>query len=59
MALAVEDALALPDGEGELLASDVEDLGVGVVDAGSETASRITADCPAGTVRAADVVAGG
>ena len=34
-------------------------LGFGVVDAGSETASRMTAGWPAGTARAADVVAGG
>ena len=57
VALAVEDALVLADGEAELVALDVEVLGV--VDAGSETASRMIADCPSGTARAADVVAGG
>ncbi len=59
VALAVEDALVLADGEAELVALDVEVLGLGVVDAGSETASRMIADCPSGTARAADVVAGG
>jgi hypothetical protein len=57
VAVAVEEALALADGEEELL--DLVALGFGDADAGSETASRMTAGWPAGTVRAADLVAGG
>ena len=54
MALAVVEALALADGDAEPL-----DLGLGLLATGSETASRMTAGWPAGTARAADVVAGG
>jgi hypothetical protein len=57
VALAVEEVLALADGEAEL--PDLVALGFGDVDAGSETESRMTAGWPAGTARAADVVAGG
>jgi hypothetical protein len=53
-ALAVAEALVLAEGEAELLA-----FFLGAFDTGSEATSRTTAVWPAGTVRAADVAAGG
>ena len=57
VALGVAEALVLPDGDGELL--DLAALDLGALDDESEAASRTTTDRPAGTVRAAEVVAGG
>jgi hypothetical protein len=54
-ALAVAEALVLADGEAELL----ELAFLGVLDIGSEATSRTTTVWPAGTVRAAEVAAGG
>ncbi len=62
VALAVADWLALAEGDGELLdlaADDLVALGLGVLAEESETASRTTAAWPAGTDRAAEVLAGG
>lgn len=55
VALAAAEVLVLAEGEAEPL--DVAFLGV--VDIGSEATSRTTAVWPAGTVRAAEVAAGG
>ena len=54
-ALAVAEVLVLAEGEAELL----DFLVLGVFDIGSEATSRTTAVWPAGTVRAAEVAAGG
>jgi hypothetical protein len=54
-ALAVAEALVLAEGEAELL----ELAFFGVLDIGSEATSRTTTVWPAGTVRAAEVAAGG
>lgn len=54
-ALAVAEVLVLAEGEAELL----DFLVLGVFDSGSEATSRTTAVWPAGTVRAAEVAAGG
>jgi hypothetical protein len=62
VALAVADWLALAEGDGELLDLALEDLvalGLGVLAEESETASRTMAVWPAGTDRAAEVLAGG
>jgi hypothetical protein len=62
VALAVADWLALAEGEGELLdlaVADLVALGLGDLAEESETASRTIAVWPAGTVRAAEVLAGG
>jgi hypothetical protein len=56
-AFAVAEALVLAEGEAELL--DLAFLVLGVFDTGSEATSRTTAVWPAGTVRAAEVAAGG
>ena len=62
LALAVADWLALAEGDGELLDLALDDLvalGLGVLAEESETASRTIAVWPAGTDRAAEVLAGG
>jgi hypothetical protein len=56
-AFALAEALVLAEGEAELL--DLAFLVLGVFDTGSEATSRTTAVWPAGTVRAAEVAAGG
>ena len=62
VALAVADWLALAEADGELLDLAVDDsvaLGLGVLAEESEIASRTIAVWPAGTDRAAEVLAGG
>jgi hypothetical protein len=73
LALAVAEALALAEGDGELLdvvalalavfvdfeVFDLWALDFGALDDENEAASRTRAERPAGTVRAAEVVAGG
>ncbi len=60
LAEALAEAVALAEEDGELLALGlVVFLDFGVLDVETEATSRTTTDRPAGTLRAAEVVAGG